>query len=83
MRKPKRTLIKQKSGSFICPVCSSIIIWTCSLGNRGYAYCSKSLNATQTIPINKNSIGTKIKAYCDWTGTVRRKNEKIIIICNR
>jgi hypothetical protein len=67
----------------MCPICFSPIIWSCSLSDKGYAYCSKSLNATQTIPVHKNSIGSKIKSYCGWTGTVKRKNEKIIIICNR
>ena len=83
MHKPTKTLIKQKSGSFICPICFNPIIWSCSLSDKGYAYCSKSLNATQTIPMYKNSIGTKIKSYCDWKGIVKRKNEKIIITCNR
>ena len=80
MHKSFKTLIKQKSGLFICPLCLSSIVWTCSLSNKGYAYCSKSLYATQIIPMRKNSIGSKIKSYCGWTGTVIRKNKKINII---
>jgi hypothetical protein len=83
MRKPFKTLIRQKSGSFLCPKCSSIVIWSCPLSDIGYAYCSKSLYSTQTIPIYRNSIGLKNKSYCDWKGKVKRKNKKIIIICNR
>lgn len=75
-------LTRQESGDFLCPECYSVIIWTCSLGDKGYAYCSRSLFATQVIPMRKNSIGSKIKSYCDWTGSVARKNKKIIIICN-
>jgi hypothetical protein len=82
MHKYFKSLIRQKSGVFLCPRCASSIIWTCSLGNNGYAYCSKSLYATQTIPMHKNCIGSKIKSYCGWKGKVKRKNEKIIIICN-
>lgn len=79
MRKPLRTIIRKKSGSFLCPVCTNIIIWTCSLGDSGYAYCSKSLYATQTIKERKNGIETKSKHHCSWTGKVKRKNEKITI----
>jgi len=82
MRKPFKTLTRQKSGVFLCPKCSNTIVWSCSLSDSGYAYCSKSLYATQTILVSNNSIGSKIKHHCSWEGKVKRKNKKIIIICN-
>lgn len=82
MQASSKTLIRQPSGDFICPKCYNVVIWSCSLGDSGYAYCSKSLCATQTMPMKKSSIGSKIKSYCTWTGKVKRKNKKIIIIYN-
>ena len=82
MQLKNKVLYKQKCGSFLCPKCRSKVIWVCSLGNVGYAYCTRSLHATQIIPIKNNSVGSKIKSYCTWKGKTKRKNKKIIIVYN-
>ena len=74
-----RIVNRLKDGLFLCPLCSNTIIWTCSLSNKGYAYCSKSLTATQVIYKDKSKFGTKVKYHCEWKGEVKRHKNQISI----
>ena len=65
----KYKLPRVTDNKFMCPCCGAPINWTCPGGNgtKGYAYCSRSINATQVW-----RKGYRPPAPCVWKGEVRR-----------
>ena len=73
--KTKQTIFTMESGNHRCPLCDSPIRWACP-GNVGYAYCSKSPDATRAFRIGEGHL----LETCHWKGKVlRRANGKIEI----
>ncbi len=70
---------KRNVEGFRCPLCNSVIKWTCGIGEGtvGYAYCTKSIEASQTF--SKDAIKSK-RAFCAWKGKVQRNKDRIMVV---
>ena len=63
-------------GQFRCPKCAAVIQWQCGFGRgeRGYAYCSRSIYASQQFKKGSRRF------FCTWKGrSVRKDNNSIEI----
>ena len=71
----RANIYKVEGRDYRCPLCYSEIHWSCH-GKSGYAYCSKSANATRAF---KRGEFHKLQ-FCEWQGYAeRRPNGKVEI----